>query len=195
MKISPVLLKDFYKVGHPYQYPNGTTLVFSNFTPRKSRNPDMKLSVFFGLSYFIKEYLVNQFDQWFKEPFDISSYQQFMQAHLGGDASYEHIKQLHELGYLPIEIYALPERSLVPENVPALVIFNTHPNFYWLPNMLETLMSCVLWGPCTSATTAYYYRMLLDLYAYITSDMPEFVNWQAHDFSFRGMYGLEATLL
>ncbi len=37
MKISPILLKDGYKVGHKFQYPEGTTLVYSNLTARKSR--------------------------------------------------------------------------------------------------------------------------------------------------------------
>lgn len=54
-------------------------------------------------------------------------------------------------------------------------------------------MSCILWLPCTSATTAFQYRKILEKYAKDTgSDLP-FVDWQGHDFSFRGMGGLEAA--
>ena len=63
MKLLPLLLKDGYKVGHKFQYPAGTSLVYSNLTPRKSRNPDMENVVFFGLQYFIKEYLIKQFNE------------------------------------------------------------------------------------------------------------------------------------
>ena len=61
MKTIPILLKDGYKVGHIFQYPEGTTLVYSNLTPRKSRDAESEGIIFFGLQYFIKEYLQNQF--------------------------------------------------------------------------------------------------------------------------------------
>jgi nicotinamide phosphoribosyltransferase len=49
--------------------------------------------------------------------------------------------------------------------------------------------------PCTSATIARQYRKILDKYAAETSSTPDFVNWQAHDFSMRGMAGIEASLI
>ena len=69
MNMLPILLKDGYKVGHKFQYPEGTTLVYSNLTPRKSRNAEINEIVFFGLQYFIKEYLVRQFNEnFFNKP-------------------------------------------------------------------------------------------------------------------------------
>lgn len=199
MDINPIFLKDFYKVGHIDQYPSGTDLVFSNFTPRKSRFPGVNYSVFFGLQYFIKRYLNNFFNSFMESDSEEMrvQYHDFMVETLGcGDGNaHHHIKALFELNYLPIAIYALPEGTEVPSGCPALVIYNTHPDFYWLPNMLETLLSCTLWGACTSATMANEYRKLLDKYASETSDIPEFVDYQAHDFSMRGMYGLEAACI
>jgi nicotinamide phosphoribosyltransferase len=196
MYINTIFLKDFYKVNHFEQYPPGTNLVFSNFTPRKSRIPGIDYSVFFGLKYFINEYLTNRFCALFYHTkIHADHYAGFMQQALGGEKTYDHIKALGRLGYLPLEIYALPEGSVVPEGIPALVMFNTHPDFYWLPNALETILSCTLWGPCTSATMAHQYRKILDRYAAETSDCPEFVDYQAHDFSFRGMFGLEAAMM
>ena len=37
MKINPILAIDGYKVSHRVQYPQGTTKVYSNFTPRSDR--------------------------------------------------------------------------------------------------------------------------------------------------------------
>jgi nicotinamide phosphoribosyltransferase len=194
----PIFYKDFYKVGHYEQYPAGTQLVFSNFTPRKSRIERIKGSVFFGLNYFIKNYLEDAFKRFFfdlKREQIISDYKSVMQQTLGIEKEWGHIGKLHDLGYLPIAICSVDEGVFVPEGVPALVIFNTHPDFYWLPNMLETLLSCVLWGASNSATIAYQYRKILDQYAQETSDNPGFVDYQAHDFSFRGMFGMEAAML
>ena len=109
--------------------------------------------------------------------------------------TYEHIASLHDLGYLPIEIKALPEGSRVPMRVPCLTIVNTLPEFYWLTNFFESIMSAVIWQPITSATIAHEYRKILDKYAEETGMLKEFVQWQGHDFSFRGMSSLESAIL
>jgi nicotinamide phosphoribosyltransferase len=114
---------------------------------------------------------------------------------LGSDLpTYKHLEDLHDLGYLPIKIKALPEGSVVPMRVPVLTIVNTHPDFFWLTNFIESLMSCMLWQPCTSASIAYEYRKLLNSYAEKTGIAKEFVQWQGHDFSFRGMSSLESSI-
>jgi len=198
--ISPILLKDGYKVGHKFQYPQGTTLVYSNLTPRKSRNAQLDEVMFFGLQYFIKEYLIRQFEEgFFNLPKDqvLKAYARRMDNYLGKDSiSYDHIAALHDLGYLPLEIKALPEGTLVPMKVPVFTIKNTKPEFFWLTNMLETLMSAITWKPCTSATTAFQYLKTFTRFAQETvgKDM-SFVPWQGHDFSFRGMSGIEDALL
>jgi len=200
MKTSPILLKDGYKVGHKFQYPEGTTLVYSNLTPRKSRSNEVEEIVFFGLQYFIKEYLINQFDAgFFKKPKAevLKEYARRMDFYLGKDSiSYQHIADLHDLGYMPLEIKALSEGELVPMKVPIFTIKNTLPEFFWLTNMLETLMSAILWKPCTSATTAFQYYRTFTQYAKDTvgEDM-SFIPWQGHDFSFRGMSGIEDAVM
>ena len=196
MKISPILLKDGYKVGHKFQYPEGTTLVYSNLTARKSRVEGNEAIVFFGLQYFIKAYLMEQFDDhFFNQPKEkvMAAYKRRIENYLGRDAiTYEHIADLHDLGYLPLEIKALTEGSLVPMKVPVLTIRNTLPDFFWLTNMLETVLSAVLWKPITSATTAFQYLKTFTRYAHETVGTDDsFIAWQGHDFSFRGMSGIE----
>lgn len=198
MKTNPLLLTDYYKVGHVFQYPAGTTLVYSNLTPRKSRLEGVEEMVFFGLQYFIKEYLLDYFSKnFFEQPKEkvLADYKRRIASSLGNHLpSYDHIEKLHDLGYLPVEIKALPEGSKVPMRVPCLTIVNTKPEFYWVTNFLETLLSAVIWQPCTSATIAFEFRTLLDKYAKETGMPADFVQWQGHDFSFRGMSSLESAV-
>jgi nicotinamide phosphoribosyltransferase len=190
---------DGYKVDHRRQYPEGTELVYSNWTPRKSRRPEVESVIFFGLQYFMKRYLIEEFDQEFfrkEKKTVIADYKRRIENYLGkGAITYEHVEALHDLGYLPLEIKALPEGTLVPMRTAMFTFKNTLPEFFWLTNFLETLLSCIMWLPCTSATTAFEYRKILNRYARKTGGDLGFVPWQGHDFSFRGMGGLEAAIL
>ena len=198
MKTNPFLLTDYYKVGHVFQYPENTTLVYSNLTPRKSRFDNIDEMVFFGLQYFIKEYLIAYFnDNFFNRPKEevLAEYKRRIVTSLGAHLpTYAHLEKLHDLGYLPVEIKALPEGSLVPMRVPCLTIVNTIPEFYWITNFLETILSAIIWQPCTSATIAYEYKKLLSRYADETGMPADFIQWQGHDFSFRGMSSLESAV-
>ena len=197
--MNPLLYTDGYKVDHRRQYPEGTTLVYSNWTPRKSRIEGVEEVVFFGLQYFIKKYMIEDFNtNFFNQPKDeiCKRYSRRINNYLGpNQVGIEHIEALHDLGYLPMVIKALPEGSQVPMRVPMVTMYNTKPEFFWLTNYFETILSTTLWMPCNSATIAKEYRNILDNYAQETSSIPEFVDWQGHDFSMRGMAGLEAALM
>ncbi|MXO06367.1 nicotinate phosphoribosyltransferase [Flavobacterium sp. HBTb2-11-1] len=196
--MNPLLLTDGYKVDHRRQYPDGTTLVYSNWTPRKSRIEGLDEVVFFGLQYFIKKYIIHDFEEYFfkksKEEV-VAKYARRINNYLGeNQVGTKHIEDLHDLGYIPMVFKALPEGASVPLRVPMFTMYNTIPEFFWLTNYFETLLSAVIWLPCNSATIAKEYRKVLDKYADLTSSVPEFVDWQAHDFSMRGMGGIEAAL-
>lgn len=194
----PVLLKDAYKIGHVAQYPKGTSMIYSNITPRSSRVEGVDGVIACGMQYFVKEYLRTQFnDNFFDRPLDVvmKAYKRRVDNMLGPGTNIDHIANLHELGYLPLHIKALPEGTLCPLRVPFLTIRNTHKDFFWLTNMVESLMSNVLWGPTTSATTAFGYRQTFEAFAKKTGADPAFIQWQGHDFSMRGMMGIEAACL
>jgi nicotinamide phosphoribosyltransferase len=197
--MNPLLLTDGYKVDHRRQYPENTTLVYSNWTPRRSRIPEVEKVVLFGLQYFIKKYILEEFQtNFFDQPKDVvaAKYRRRINNYLGQNSvGIEHIEAFHDLGYIPIVIKALPEGVSVPIRVPMFTLFNTLPDFFWLTNYFETLLSTTVWLPCNSATIAKQYRAILDGFAMKTSSTPEFVDWQGHDFSMRGMGGLEAALL
>lgn len=197
--MNPLLLTDGYKVDHRRQYPEQTTLVYSNWTPRKSRIEGINEVVLFGLQYFIKKYMMEEFtNNFFNQPkAEISKkYARRINNYLGENSvGIKHIEDLHDLGYLPIAVKSLPEGVSVPIRVPMFTMYNTKPEFFWLTNYFETLLSTTVWLPCTSATIAKQYRTILDKYAAETSSVPEMVDWQGHDFSMRGMAGLEAAVL
>lgn len=197
--MNPLLYTDGYKVDHRRQYPDQTTLVYSNWTPRKSRLEGIDAVVFFGLQFFIKKYILEDFQKnFFEQPKDeiVARYARRINNYLGPNkVGTQHIADLHDLGYLPMVIKALPEGVSVPIRVPMFTMYNTLPEFFWLTNYFETLLSTTVWMPCTSATLAKKYRSILDHYAQKTSSVPEFVDWQGHDFSMRGMAGLEAATM
>lgn len=197
MNIQPLIQNDFYKQGHAPMYPQGTQKVYSNVTARKSRIEGINSIVVFGFQYFIKAYLIGEWQRnFFDKPWNEveSKYLRIINNTLGSDAvATDRIKQLHNLGYLPLSIKALPEGVSCPIRVPCLTITNTIDHAYWLVNYLETILSCVTWQPITSATIAKSFRAVLDKYALETIGNIDFCQWQGHDFSFRGMSSLESA--
>lgn len=196
-----ILLTDGYKLSHHRQYPDGTSMVYSNWTPRSCKYfPEASEgSVVFGIQYLIKEYLIDRFNKdFFDRPKEeaVNEFIRRVDGYVGiENVGYEHIAKLHDLGYLPVIIKALPEGSVCPIRCPMLTIRNTEPDFYWVTNYLETLISCALWLPCTSATSARLYKKELKRHASHTG-FPEEVNLDfcCHDFSMRGMGSLESAI-
>lgn len=190
--MNPLSLVDSYKVHHYPMYPDGMSLLYSNLTPRKSRIPGINKVVVFGIQRLAKEYLIGKFNNdFFNRPLKevIDEYKFVV------DIDCSHIEALWNLQYLPIEIKALPEGTKCPIGVPLLTIKNTHKDFGWLVNYLETLISCQLWQPITSATIANSYKELLTKYAIETTGNSDGVQWQGHDFSMRGMSSVESATL
>jgi nicotinamide phosphoribosyltransferase len=103
------------------------------------------------------------------------------------------MEALHKLGYLPLMVKSLPEGVVVPIGVPPMTMYNTHKDFGWLTNSIETWTSTELWMTCTSATTTFVYRKILDKYVDLTGGSAEFSEWQIHDFCVRGMAGIYAA--
>lgn len=198
MRMNPMLTCDFYKISHRVQYPKNTTMVYSNFTPRSSKyyRGTSDRVVVFGIQYLIKK-MHERFElDFFMRPVTevIDEYKSVISKALGYEPDVSHIVALKELGYLPIKIKALPEGSVVPYQTPILTICNTHPEFYWLTNFLETWISCELWLMCNNASLARDYRVLVEKYKKETSEDNFDCRIQCHDFSYRGMAGEDAAI-
>lgn len=210
-RLNPLSTVDSYKLGHRGMFPPGVTEVYSNFTPRSVNHLNVPEKyktneiIWFGGQAIIKDLV----ELWDKEFFSLSSqeraygnevypsvlddvlldFQKRVAPFAGPNYSIEHLRALHKLGYLPLEIKTLPEGSRVPVGVPVLTIRNTHPEFFWLTNYLETVLSTELWKMSTSATIAGYYKKILNYWSDKTGSNKDFINFQAHDFSMRGMSG------
>jgi nicotinamide phosphoribosyltransferase len=196
---NPMLNTDGYKLDHRRQYVPGTQYVYSNWTARGSRIPEVDKVIFVGLQYAIKKRLMEDFENnFFNRPVDevCDEYQEMLNSYLGpNQIGTDHIRALHNLGYIPLEFKALPEGTEVPLRVPMFTVENTHPEFFWLTNYFETILSAELWMPSTSATNAARIRRLLNDWATKTGEPLDGVGFQGHDFSMRGMAGLEAAKL
>ena len=193
---NPAYMIDAYKIGHRNMFPPNTSRIYSSWTARASRIPGVNKVVLLGLQAFCKGILEDAFDEWFAIPEDVAcaEYERRTNGVLGPNTvGVEHIRALHRLGYLPLRFYALPEGTEVPLRVPMFVVENTIDEFAWLTNYIESALSAEIWLPSTSATLALRLRRLLDSWADRTSDTPAFVDWQGHDFSFRGMASIEAA--
>lgn len=195
LSIPATLNSDHYKQQHRKMYSPHTEVVYSTWTPRKSRMENVNKVVFFGLQYFIKDYLIDSFNKtFFNRPKEevIAEFKRVMKNTIGTDEA-SHWEALHDLGYLPLRIDALPEGTLTPVRVPMFTIENTLPEFYWLTNFIETIMSTEIWKPMTSATIALQYRRICQKWSEKTCDDNSHVDFQGHDFSMRGMAGVDAA--
>lgn len=185
-----MLLIDFYKAVHAEMLPTKITKSVSYFTPRMSRVRMWNKVVMFGLQGFVKTYLIDYFNErFFERPIDevISEYERIMDASLGkGVYGLQKIKDLHTLGYLPIEIWALPEGTKVPMHVPMFCITNTHDDFAWLPQALESLISAEAWHPMLAATVGATYRDIVNKFYDETCDDSVSRNKALGSFDFRG---------
>lgn len=200
---NPLLLTDFYKATHPDQMPKNLKKVVAYYIPRMSRIPkDIEgydQVPLFGLQGFIKEYLIEGFNTYFFERDKqevIDEYLHYLTAMSNGINLYntERIEQLHDLGYLPIQISAVPEGMFTKVGVPQIEISNTEPGFEWLVGTLEIMMSNFLWHCGISAWVGNQYRKITDKY-YEKTCLDKGDPWMSlADFSMRGQTSMETAI-
>jgi nicotinamide phosphoribosyltransferase len=183
-----ITITDSYKVSHYRQYPPNTNRVFSFFESRGGRYPD---TIFFGLQYIIKKYLVGKV---VSERF-IQEAKELFTAHFGdstafNEAGWRHILEKHD-GHLPIEIKAIPEGTKVPVSNVLVTAANTDPAVPWLTNYIETLL-VQMWYPITVATQSYYMKKTINRFLEQTGT-PELIDFKLHDFGFRGSTSVESA--
>lgn len=197
--MNALLLTDGYKTGHHQQYPKGTEEVYSNWTPRSNKYAPKGCDkvVSFGQQFVVKwlhEYFNSNF---FTKPKNevCGEIKKELSLYLGYDYDVTHFELLHDLQYLPIRVKSLPEGVEVPIKTPMLTVVNTQKEFYWVTNFLETILSAMLWQPMTSATIALRYKRIFKKWCSITDhDNSSFIDFQGHDFSMRGMGGLQSVI-
>ena len=195
---NPLLLVDFYKCVHSEMYPKNITKIYSPGTPRLSRLNDVKELVYFGGQGFIKEYLIKAFNENFfnrSEDEVIAEYDRILTYTLGeGTYNNSKIRALHRLGYLPIEVFTIPEGMSTAIGVPQSVFVNTHPDFAWLTNTLETCYSAFIWHIQVSAEVGRRYRKVVEKWVNKTCDNDVRAARMIGDFSMRGQHCPESAI-
>lgn len=195
---------DLYKSNHILFYGPEITYLYENYTPRsakyshKAEGTDDKI-VLFGLQYFLKYWLGTVWKETF---FDVpkekvvNEYKRRMKGCLGeGNFPYKHIEDLHDLGYLPIYIKALPEGTAVDAGIPYFTLINTLPEFAWVPGFLEDTISNLIWKTSTSATISRKYKQIAKRYADETTDDSSYIDFFFHDFQLRGTGGVQDAVM
>ena len=192
MKKNIVTNTDSYKICHWNQYPSTTENVYSYFESRTGALYNK--TVFFGLQYFIKEYLLGPVVT--KEGIEWGKYlceKHFGNANNFNEQMWTYILKSYD-GRLPIRIRAVPEGTPVNVSNVLMTVENTDPKCFALTNHLETLLSNI-WAASTVASLSREVKILCNHYLNETSDNPGHINFQLHDFGQRGVASPETAAI
>ena len=189
MKNNIILNTDSYKSSHWLQYPAGTKFVSSYVESRGGR---WDKTVFFGLQALIKEYLTTPITQGMideaeeiflghGEPFNREGWEYILNAHNG---------------YMPVEIKALKEGTVISTRNALIQIVNTDENCPWITSYLETLILRSGWYATTVATLSYHIKQDIIKGLNTSADDPAAViNFMLNDFGSRGVSSYESSAL
>lgn len=183
-----ILDTDSYKSSHPFQFPPGTTGMFSYL---ESRGGKYSVTLWVGLQYILKEYL--------SKPITMEMVEEaktFFEAH-GEPFPYEGWKYIATdlKGKLPILIRAVPEGTIVPTNNVLMTVESTDPKVFWIVTWVETMLMRV-WYPVTVATQSWTIKQIIRGYLNKTSDSPEAeLPFKLHDFGSRGVSSQESAAI
>ena len=183
-----ILNTDSYKASHYLQYPKNTDYVSSYIESRGGEYAD---TLFFGLQMFLKTYLSTPITQQ-----DIEEAEAVLTAH--GEpfnrAGCEYILDKYQ-GFLPVEIQAVPEGTILPTKNVLVQVVNTDPNCAWLTSYVETALLRAIWYPTTVATISRNCKNLIRAYMDATGDAPESVDFKLQDFGSRGASSAETAAI
>lgn len=186
--INLILNTDSYKTSHFLQYPPGTEYVYAYC---ESRGGEFNEALFFGLQMWIKQYLTRPIT---KE--DINEAEDVLTKHgvPFNREGWEYILYNHS-GFMPVEIKAVAEGSVVANHNVLVTIVNTDPKCFWLTSYLETSLLRAIWYPTTVATISWNCKKIIKKYLDKTSDSIESLNFKLHDFGARGVSSYESSIL
>lgn len=177
---NPLLATDVYKIGHMTQYAPGTTKVVSYLMARSGKVYDK--TVFFGLHYWLQRYFTRRITMEMGSEFIENA-----NAILGPQSEevIAKVKALCELGYIPLEIKAVPEGTVMSTGNVLLTITNTHPDFFWCVGFFESLILKV-WDAISTASCSYLYYRTAKTFYEKTCDSLDGLDYAVHDFGYRG---------
>lgn len=187
---NPILATDSYKQSHFLQYPPEARVISAYVEARPGGLADRVL--FLGLQPYLIDYLARPVAL-----ADIEEAEAICAAHgvPFNRAGWEAVVSDHG-GYLPLEIRALPEGTIVPTGVPLVQVENTDPRMPWLTTFVETALLRAIWYPTTVGTLSWQCRQIIRAGLEKTSeDADGQLPFKLHDFGARGVSSAESAAL
>lgn len=155
MSKSPIHYGDSYKYGHSGQY-RPMVAMHDYMSSRGGVYPE---TLFTGAQGLIKRYLTKRIK---KKHVDKLAKRAALHGIPFDYDGWMHIVTEHN-GYMPIEIKAIPEGSLVPTKLVLMTVTSTDPKVPWVAGFVETLLMKI-WYPTTISTKSYYVLQMLKKY-------------------------------
>jgi len=183
-----ILNTDSYKASHYAQYPKDTLYVSSYIESRGGKFDNL---LFFGLQIFLKKYLSNPISNK-----DIKQAEYIFKTHglpFHKDG-WKYILDKYN-GYLPLEISAVKEGTVLPTNNVLLQVINTDPKCFWLTSYIETALLRAIWYPTTVATVSFHCKKIIKSFLEETADSIDSLAFKLHDFGARGVSSLESAAI
>lgn len=183
-KFNPLLLTDSPKLKESVNSSEPRT-IYGNFLCESGSYPQI---MFFGLQYYLKEYLAGQFvtEDYIKEAEELKIIDDFSPCR----KQWEYILEKHN-GKLPIKIKTIEEGAIVPNNNVIFSIENTDPNCSWLPIYLEPLL-LQLWYPCSIATLTWQIKEIFLTHSNTDRDL---IDLMVYDVGIEGVSSIETAAI
>lgn len=179
---------DNYKHCHYSLYPPGTEYVSSYI---ESRGGILPSTMFVGLQAYIREYLMRPITL---EDIDEAEFVEREQGmHFNRD-NWMGILNDHG-GYLPVEIEAVPEGTVLPPKNVLVQLINTDPKYYWATSFFETSLLRAVWYPTTIGSISWLCKQVIKDSLAQTSDNPGVIRHMLHDYGARGVSSQQSAAL
>lgn len=181
---------DSYKNDHGRMLPPNTEYIFSTIVPRRANRYTDHIKAM-GHQYAVREYISQPIEAWMIEE---AEQEMREQGYSFDRERWDYILDKHN-GYLPLEIRAVPEGSIIPVGVATVTIVNTDPKCAWLTSYIETMFQRVCWKMTTVASISHdLYRYLDDIMVKHSGERGK-VNFHLHNFGSRGADSYESDIL
>lgn len=179
---------DSFKQAQHSMYPPGTQYLSSYI---ESRGGPYHATMFVGLQAFLRQYLTKPVTIDNIDDAEFLSREQGVPFNRSGWVA---LLNDHK-GFLPVEIEAVPEGTVVPTSNVLVQIVNTDPKYFWITNFFEAALLRSVWYPTSVGTISWMCRRIIEEALRRTSDHPQMARKFLHDFGFRGVSSLESGAL
>lgn len=183
-----IINTDNYKHCHYPLYPKGTEYVSSYI---ESRGGEFPVTMFVGLQAFLREFLLHPITL---EDIDEAEFTEREQGMHFNRENWLGILNDHG-GYLPVEIEAVPEGTVLPTKNVLVQLINTDPKYFWATSFFETALLRSVWYPTTVGTISWLAKQQIKQALKQTSDHPESLRHILHDYGARGVSSQESAAL